>query len=270
MIRLNRWFVTLGISCIIIFLVLAGLLRPLGDLARMATLPLVRAAAWAVASIAPLRTSGGSTAELTQRIQELERKISTLAVDYTKLHALEEENRLLRAQAKFLASSGYDSVGARVISRDVLHQRGFLVIDRGLDDHVEVGEAVLANDGIFIGKIILIKEQIATVQLLSDPGSRVAASLAAEPHLIGIVEGRGNGAAALNYVPSSEVLKRDQIIVTAGTEEKVPGQLPLGIVNAVEGKPTDPFLSASIEPLVHFDQIVFVSVLRPTALRPKL
>lgn len=200
----------------------------------------------------------------------MEDRLSALAVDYARLRSLEEENTALRSQAKFLFGSGYDSVGARVIARDLRHERAHLLIDRGSDDALEVGQAVVVGDGIFVGKIISIRERIATVELATDPHSRIAASFVDDHRLMGVVEGRGNGTALMNYIPASDRVKKDRTVVTSGTEEKIPAQLPFGIVNDVLGSPNDPFMSAILEPLSPYERITFVSVLRPSALRPSL
>lgn len=209
-------------------------------------------------------TTGGTPEEM----QNLHDQIAHLAVDQARLDALEEENQTLRDQGKFLRTSGYDSVGARVISRVLEQDHALLLLDRGANDHVEIGQAVTAGEGIFIGKIVSINERVATVELLTDVRSRVAATLSGENKALGVVEGRGNGAARMTYIPASQPLKKDQIIVTSGTEEKVPPHLPLGLVNAVEGKKTDPFVNAVLEPLIAVDRLTFVSILRPSALRP--
>lgn len=256
-----RWLWLVVAVIVVVVLALAGLFRPIGEFSRFASLPVIR-----------IVSGWSSTASDTvdARIKELEARNSGLAVDYVRLKALEEENRTLRAQAKFLDRSGYDSVGARVIGRDVSGKRALLTIDRGQEDSLETGQAVITDQGVFIGKISQILDRVATVELVTDPRSRVAASLQADGQLSGVIEGRGNGAGVLTYIPSSESLIADQLIVTAGTEDKVPGNLPIGVVNTVEGKPTDPFMNATIEPIVSLDRIVFVSVLRPTALRPRL
>jgi len=253
-----RWLWLIGAVVAVAILVLAGLFRPIGETARFVTLPIIRMVSGWSSSAA---NSGDS------RVKELESRVASLSVDYVRLKALEEENRTLRAQARFLDRSGYDSVGARVIGRDVSGKRALLTIDRGGE---ELGQAVITDQGVFIGKISQIFERVATVELVTDPRSRVAAALQADGQLAGIIEGRGNGAAALTYIPSSQSVVADQLVVTAGTEDKVQGNLPIGVVNTVEGKATDPFLSATIEPLVSLDRVVFVSVLRPTALRPRL
>ncbi|MDP3793685.1 MAG: rod shape-determining protein MreC [Candidatus Uhrbacteria bacterium] len=266
MFRPSRLLMIIGLCCLTLFLVLAGWLHSVGDLARRATLPAVRFVSKNAAAVFLSRSSSNVSLS-PEEVRTLESRLTRLAVDYTRLKALEEENKALRLQTKFLTSSEFDSVGAHIISRDLRDERALLLIDRGLQDHLEIGQAVITDEGIFIGKIYSLKERVATVELFTDPHSRVAAALAGEQRLIGVVEGRGNGAARLTYSPSSEKIQTDQIVVTANTQDKVPQNLPLGIVNAVLGKPTDPFLSAAIEPLVHLNQISLVSVLRPSVFR---
>lgn len=264
--RFNHWIILLGAIILIVILGLAGLFTPAGNMIQAFTLPVVSRLSHATEYV----FDTAPESEKDAHIQDLESRLNTITVDYVHLKALEEENRSLRAQARFLETSGYDSVGARVIGRERQNGRSLLLIDRGSDDSVEIGQAVIAEEGIFIGKISQIRDRVATVELVTDPQSRVAASLQEEKTLVGIVEGRGNGAAALTYIPNGTAVSRDEIVVTAGTEERVPGNLPLGVVNAVEGKPNDAFLEASIEPLLDLERVVFVSVLRPAALRPRL
>lgn len=198
--------------------------------------------------------------EERQRWQE---QIASLAVDQARVHALEEENELLRQQARVAVDSGFEGIGAQVLSRTMTPDRAAIVIDRGQRDALELGQAVLAGDGLLIGKISALSYRTATVELLTDPRSRIAATLSGERRVLGVVEGRGNGAARMTYIPASQVIKKDQIIVTSGTEEKIPPNLPLGLVNAVEGKKTDPFVDAILEPLLPLDRLSFVTVLRP-------
>lgn len=254
----GAWIATAAIAAGV--LAFAGLYRPFGSLVRASTLPVVRFLSGAAAQ----------TVGVDERIKELESRLAVLAADQVRLRSLEEENRTLRSQARFLDQSGYDSVGARVIARDVRGTRALLTIDRGKDDSLEVGQAVITDEGIMIGKVSQLQDRIATVELLTDPRSRVASAVQEHGQLAGVLEGRGNGAAVLTFIPSSETVVPDQLIVTAGTEEKVPANLPIGIVNTVDARPSDPFFSATVEPLVSLDRVVFVSVLRPSALRPRL
>lgn len=260
MTRRSSWFWIVATAIAVGVFSLAGFYRPFGSFVRAGTLPTVRF----------LSGISSQTISADERVKELESRLAVLAVDQVRLRSLEEENRTLRAQARFLDQSGYDSVGARVISRDVRGIRAVLTIDRGKDDSLEVGQAVMTDEGIMIGKISSLQDRISVVELLTDPRSRVAAAVQVKGQLAGVLEGRGNGAAILSYIPSSETVVPDQLIVTAGTEEKVPGNLPLGIVNTVDTRPSDPFFSATVEPFISLERVVFVSVLRPSALRPRL
>lgn len=266
---MKRFLFFSGLIAFILLLLAIGIFQPFTDLTRRTLLPLLRGTAqgaqW-VAQMLPDRTSTLNP----QALPQCEARLRKVSSDEARLHELEEENKVLRAQAKFAETSGYDQVGALVISRELGTLRGRLLIDRGANDHVEIGQAVVTEDGVYIGRIRSVETRVATVELLSDVDSRVAAATMTGEALTGVVEGRGNGAAMLTYVPSSINLTNDQIIVTAGTEEKIPAHLPLGIINSVNRIPKDPFYNASVDPLVRFDRVTYVSVLRPSALRPSL
>lgn len=263
MFGLPRWVIVLFASFALLVLVIAGAGKGIQEVGQQLSLPFVSL----FYRISPTDTEGKATDE---RIKDLESQLTAVTTDYVRLKALEEENRALRAQARFLDRSGYDSVGARVIRRELQGQRAAFLIDRGRADAIELGQAVITDNGVLIGKLTQVYDQVAEVTLIADGKSRIASALQGEGRLTGILEGKGNGATALTYIPSSASIKPDQLLITAGTEEKIPGNLPIGFVSIVEGKPTDPFLTASVESLVRFDEVMFVSVLRPTALAPSL
>ncbi len=263
--RRHRVVSMIVIIVVMALLTLSGTLRRLSDRGRGLTLPVLQKLS-AVPRFFLLREMDETFQHSQEaRVAQLQRQLASHVVDVTLFQALKEENEQLRAQAAFLKTSGFTSVGARVISRDVRSDRALLLIDRGRRDHVEVGQPAIVANGILIGKVRSIQEHVSTVELLTDVNSRIAVSPHDQRRLVGIIEGRGHGAAVLTYIPSSESLVHDQILVTAGTEDKIPQNLPLAIINAVEGKTTDPFLTASVDPLVALDRILLVSILQPEA-----
>lgn len=257
-------FIAGGIICVFLLLLLTGVLAPVGRFVRTLTVPLVRTSA---VSAQRVRLLLGRSAASEAQLRDLEKRIATVVVDVSRLQSLEDENRTLRAQLHFLQTSGYEAIGAQVIGRDLQNGRMQFLLDRGTRDQVETGQAVVTNEGVFVGKILTASEHVSVLEVFTDPDARTATSPAQRQRLVGIVEGRGNGAALLTYIPPSEVLKKDDLLVTAGTEEKVPANLPLGIINRVNGQPTDPFLTAAVEPLVGLDRLAIVSILRPTVLK---
>ncbi len=260
--------VAVGAILAIAILHAAGALRPVEDLLRAAFLPAARVFSLAGASVGGRLAPHASVATLEERVKDLEARLASVSVDYVQLKALEEENASLRKLAGFLDAGAYDHVSAQVISRTTDRQTATLLIDRGATDGVETGMAVIAEGGVFVGKVTSLREHVSVVTLVSDASSRLAASVAGRPGLIGLVQGEGSGVARLTLVPQSVALTPNQIIVTAGTEEKVPPNLAIGLVNDIEGTPTDPFRSTSLQPLAETVNLVHVSVLRPAALRP--
>ncbi len=252
-------FIGGGVLVLVLILLLTGVFGLIGGVVRLATKPLIQSLARMAAE---LRGLSGRSVASEASLRALEASIAHEVVDRARLQSLEDENRTLKAQAHFLEHSGHDSIGARVISRDLEQGRMHFMLDRGTHDQVEVGQAVITEGGVFVGKILRVSERVAVLEVFTDPDARTAASPVRAPHLVGVIEGRGNGAALLTYIPPSETLKQDNLLVTAGTEEKVPGNLPLGIINRVNGKPTDSFLTAAVEPLVGLDRLSIVAILR--------
>ena len=268
----KHFSITIGVLCavaVVAVLHVARVIKPVEDGLRSALLPVARVFSGIGFQASRFGSTSRDRSELEAHIRELDARIATKSVDYVKLKALEEENTSLRDLAKFLTTTGFDHLGANVIARSTDPQLSTLLIDRGSRDGVESGMAVVIGDGIFVGKVTTIRENVATVQLVADRRSRIAASPAGTRRLFGMVEGEGNGVARLTLVPQSEPLQRDDIIVTAGTEDRIPPHLAIAIVNDVVGKPTDPFKTATLQPLAQTDGLNFVIVLRPAALRPE-
>lgn len=259
--RIPLPFITIAIILGLLILYAAGALTPLREGLRYVLLP-------AASFMAAVGFQAGGNAS-GDEVKELESRLAAISVDYVKLRELEEENRSLKAVTKFLADSGYDHLGARVIARNIDPKTATVLIDRGAADGLETGMAVVVGDGVLVGKIVRISPRVSTVMLLSDWRSRVAASPVGTQKLFGMVQGEGNGVLRLTLVPQSEPLKTNDVVVTAGTEEKIPANLPIALVDVIEGKATDPFKTATLQPLVRAERLDLVVVLRPAALRPQ-
>lgn len=255
-------FLVAGIMGLLL-LALAGFVRPVREIFRSALLPVARVTSGVGAGLGRMLRIDDDAHTANERADELDARLRSLTVDYVRLRALEEENRSLRAQANFISESGLPTLGARVIARAMRNDTASITIDRGARDGVEVGQAVVTDEGLFVGKIFGLGEHTATVLLVTDVRSRVAAAAAGTGRLAGVVDGQGNGTARFTLIPQSVPLKRDDPVVTAGTEDKVPANLIIGLVNAVESQPTDPFKSAALEPLAPLDRLELVSVIVP-------
>lgn len=261
-------FIAAGII-VVVLLYVSGVLRFVEDGVRWAFLPVARVLSDAGSAVGSRLGKTPAQEELLKRNQDLEQQLKQVSVDYVRLKSLEDENASLRKLTKFLDATGYDEVSARIISRTTDAHTAEVLIDRGSHDGIELGMAVVADSGMLVGKITALRERVATVTLISDERSRIAATVAGQHETLnGLVEGEGNGVARMTLIPQATVLKTNDIIVTAGTEQKIPANLAIGLVNTVDGAPTDPFKTASIQPLARAGSVNLVAVLRPVALRP--
>lgn len=262
--------IIIAIIISIVFLHLTRILVPMEELLRGALAPLGAFATKIGVSVnhqTDIVSDGSACAE---DVEELNRQLTHLSIDYVQLHALRQENEVLRKTLGFVEQQGYDSIVANIISRSSEPERGFFMIDRGSKDGIELGMAVIFGEGIYVGKISKIYDRTAIVTLTTDPSSRVAISLAGEHRLIGLVEGMGNGIAKATMIPQEEEIRQNDVFVTSGTEGKIPPDLVVGIVNQLIDESTDPFKEATIEPLIQTDYVNIVGVLRPKALNPEL
>ncbi|MDF1496948.1 MAG: rod shape-determining protein MreC [Patescibacteria group bacterium] len=252
----------------VVFLHVTRLLVPIEDLLRSMLAPLGSLATKVGTGASERVQDLEGDSICNNEIEELRLQLNHLSVDYVQLHALKEENAVLRNTLGFVEQQGYESVMANIISRSVVPDRGFFMIDRGSKDGIEIGMAVIFGEGVYVGKITKIYERTAIATLTTDPTSKVAISLAGQHKLIGLVEGKGNRTATATLIPQEEEVRSNDVFVTSGTEEKIPPDLVVGIINQVLDESTDPFKEATIEPIVQTDYLNVVAVLRPKVLSP--
>ncbi len=253
----------------IVFLHVTRLLIPIEDLLRGMLAPFGSLATRIGTSVDEKTGDLGEGGQCSDELDELRLQLTHLSVDYVQLHALKEENAVLRNTLGFVEQQGYESVMANIISRSVVPDRGFFMIDRGSRDGIETGMAVVFGEGVYVGKITKIYDRTSIVTLTTDPSSRVAISLAGQHKLIGLVEGRGNRTALATLIPQEEEIHSNDVFVTSGTEEKIPPDLVVGIINQILDESTDPFKEATIEPIIQTDYLNVVAVLRAKALGPE-
>ncbi len=259
---MKPWLIRLVAGVILLALVLV-VRGPATHLLQQALLPLISHFSYWAERI----NEGGRAIAVPDEasLQACESRLQNRIVDSARLSALEQENQLLRAQASFLNEAGYDHVGAEVIARRIEPIHARLLINRGTNDAIETGDVVVAERGLVIGRIVEAQSRLSTVELLTDIDSRLAIASAKDGQLIGVLEGRGNGATVLTYIPSSVDVAADDLLLTAGTEEKIPPRLAVGVINTITRNSKDPFYEASVDSVVRIERLSFVSVLRPKA-----
>jgi|SaaInlStandDraft_5_1057022.scaffolds.fasta_scaffold06347_5 rod shape-determining protein MreC len=198
-------------------------------------------------------------------LEELYASRDSLAVDQVKYHELLDRNLQLEALLSYTERSASTSVTASIISRSLEASHRF-IIDVGSASGIAIGQAVVVGDGILIGKVSSVSEFTSTVTALPHKESAVASSIFNETRTIGIVEGGKGNLLTMSFIPDSERLKQNDLVVTSGLEDGIPSGLIVGIINAVITNDHSPFQQAIVEPMTDSRRQHVVLVVIPETL----
>lgn len=202
--------------------------------------------------------STSSTTYCTASDSEL---LAVLAIDRAEFDSLKLENENLRKQLGFFERESFQHITANVISRSVSPIDSVFIIDRGTDDGIKEGSAVVVSDGHLIGKIISVSSKTSIVQSILGRGAKSAISLLNSSRTLGVSEGNGSALLFLRFVPQNETVTVNDLVVTSGLEAMIPPGLIIGIVTSVERDSAAPFQEAVVEPLIDSRRYNNVSVI---------
>jgi rod shape-determining protein MreC len=149
----------------------------------------------------------------------------------SQLLQLQSDNTRLR-RLLLLAGANDSLMGAPVISREVPGWWHQLLIGKGSLDGVAAGAAVLAPGGL-LGRITSTTPTTATVQLLSDDGSRVGVWI---PRIRrhGLLTGIGTSRPILRFLEKDPGVRPGDVVVTSPASTLVPPNITVGVVQSVD------------------------------------
>jgi len=177
---------------------------------------------------------------------------------------LAEENTTLKGQLAFKERTTHTFISGRVIGASPDPGRNMLLVDRGRADGVLAGSAVVAGDGIYVGKVQAVQENSSTILLPNDNRSKViAAFLSDAAKTRGIVEGQFQLGLQLSFVPTNVTILKDTVVVTSGRERGIPPGLVIGSVAEGRTQSTDLFQSAALTPPLDYDTVSLVAIVKP-------
>lgn len=199
--------------------------------------------------------------------QRLQTQVDELVHQLTLLREIELENRTLRElleleeQSPDVLGPQADLLSAEIIGRDPSNLLRYLTIDRGNQDGVEPGMAVITPRGL-VGQVREVYPRSAKVVLLTDPSSAVNA-LVQRSRATGIVEGQTGPNLVMRYLPQTEgIAKPGDLILTSGLGGHFPRRLLIGEITEVRRSDVEMFQEARLRPAVDYDRLEMVIVAR--------
>ena len=167
--------------------------------------------------------------------------------------ALKAENERLRALLGSRARLPAEVLIAEIIS--VLPAPGThqVVVDKGTNDDVELGDAVIDSEGLF-GQVVEVGGFTSRVMLITDPNHAVPVQV--NRNGVRSIAG-GTGALDLLQLENVSVaadVREGDLLETSGLGGRFPPGYPVGHVDAVVIEPTAAFASVSVRPLARLDR----------------
>jgi rod shape-determining protein MreC len=252
-----------------------GLLGPLRDRATLLLNPTLGALANTRARAEQFSRGVGDVARLREENAQLRAELSRLQAELVKAEPLLLENSRLRRQLRIEETTPWQLLGAEVNAFTPDAGRRTLRIARGSDDGVEIGMAVIGQEGSSPPALIGVVEQVqprgATILMITDYGSAISAQLYEGVNVVeGLMRGQWQRGSRLHMeqIPRTAQLAEGDIVRTAGLSNRtgarlamasIPAGIPIGTITEVRA--TDHTQTAEVQPFVDPDQVRYVWII---------
>jgi len=191
--------------------------------------------------------------DLLKRLHEQERHLKTLG-------ELKLENERLRSIVSFREKFTYEVIAARIIGTDPSALFKTLIVNRGSEDGIQEGMAVISTTGV-VGKIFQVESARSRVLLISDINSRVDA-VVQRSRTRAIVAGSLGGEIFLRHLPRRQDLQVGDVLVSSGMDEVFPSGVEIGKILSVRKDPNLVLEEAVLEPSVDFGALEEVLIVK--------
>lgn len=202
--------------------------------------------------------------ELQSENEILQREISRLRDKTIDYYNLKEENKSLKNlygmkekddSLKFVRS---DVIG----KSDTLDSSNF-IIDRGSDDGISVGDAVITDKG-FVGSVCKVSACSSYVRTILSADCKVGV-IGVESREEGVLMGNLNfskdGLTRMAFISAQSPIKHGEMIVTGGIGGMYPKNLKIGKVTKTSYDEHDSFYYAVVEPFQNIKEVKSVYVI---------
>jgi rod shape-determining protein MreC len=177
------------------------------------------------------------------------------------------QNDLMAGLLQLKAGFEHQTVAATVIARESSEFRRLVVLDRGSNDGIAVGDVAIVAGRALAGRVTEVGPDSAKVVLLTDGEFTVIGQTTTTVATGEVIGQLGAGVLVMRQIDSSEVVTIGDEVVTAGIElgggvrSPYPKGLLLGQVIDVRRDANDVVQTAYLEPAADVDKLEFVLVI---------
>lgn len=204
--------------------------------------------------------------ELREELQRTRQKLMKYEQIADELNELKKENERLRQQLQMASRIEYESIPARVISRDPDNWYRTIILDRGSIDGVKVNMPVVAYSGAekaVIGKIIDVRGSVSRVLPIIAPEMKLGVMLQSSRYP-GLLHGISSNSVlcVMDYVSKSALVKFGDLVITSGQGGIFPQGLSVGKVLKAEIMEASAYQRVIVIPTVDYEKLEDVFILK--------
>lgn len=200
--------------------------------------------------------------QLISENNDLSSQINALLAENTTLKNQQADEQNLQIEYNFLKTEPYQYQFAKIINKTTTDNAQIVTINQGKNKDLQIGMPIIFGEGYVIGKIISVEPNTADVLLLTSNSSNISAQVQSNDNAQGLIVGKHGLSLEMQLIPKGNQIVKDNLVITSGTENKVPKGLIIGKIDTIENKANDLFDSAQIIPIMDYTQISVVSVIK--------
>ena len=209
--------------------------------------PIVYVADYPSRSVEGAQEIFASRSDMREQLVRQEQEVLLLRAKTEKMAALTAENNRLRSLLGSAAKLQDNVLVAELIGVDPDPERLQVIIDKGTEAGVFVGQPLLDAEGL-MGQVIETSLFTSRVLLISDDLHSVPVQVI-RSNLRLIAQGAGaSGLLELVHVPDTADIRVGDALVSSGLGDRFPVGYPVGTVNRVEHDPGKPFALVTAVP----------------------
>ena len=179
-----------------------------------------------------------------------------------KFIALKKENTQLRTLLQSTTLISGKVMAAQLLGVNPMPFSQTLLLDKGKQEDIRVGQPVLDAYGI-MGQVIKTYAKTSIVLLITDPKSAVPVQVNRTGER-GILVGNDTvGSLSLHNLPKTADVRLGDVLVTSGLGTRFPEGYPIGKVTRVDNARDDMFTVVEVVPLAHLNKSRVVLLLWP-------
>lgn len=230
--------------------------------------PLQYIVSWPVQLVDKLGATVSTHDALVKENLDLKSEQLLLRAQVQRLLAIESENNQLKALLRSATQVRGKILIAQLLSIDSDPFVNQVVLNKGSQDNVFIGQPVLDANGV-MGQVIQVGPLTSRVLLINDPHSGVPVQVARNGIRSVAIGDSYSGKLKLANVTKTTDIKVGDILMTSGLGENYPSGYPVGKVTMVERDPGLPFADIFVEPNARLDRSRQVLLIWPNALGAK-